>query len=117
MEMVDLQDEFAVLVARSVTSPWDEIRVHYENAEIGGVPREVFSASVLVNGAEQPLKRPLTLPLGALDLLAKLQQQKPRGQSQKWVWAEFSIDKTGKYRFDYKYDDPPLIMEQLKHER
>lgn len=111
--MIDLQDKFAARVAGLVKSPWDEIQVHYENAEMAGVPREVFTASLLLNGAKQSIK----LPLDVLDLLLKLKQLKPHGQSEGWVWLEFFIDKTGQYKFDYKYGNPPLIMEQVKYSK
>lgn len=111
MELIDLQDMFASRVAGSVKSPWDEIRVHYEHAAADGVPREVFTAYLLLNGAKQRLH----LPLEALDLLVKMKRLKPDGQSQTWLWLEFTIDKTGKYKFDYQYDKPPLITEQLKY--
>ena len=55
------------------------------------MPKEVFSASLLLNGTKHNLK----LPLEALDLLVKLKQHKPQGQSEEWVWLEFFIDKTG----------------------
>lgn len=111
MEMLALQNEFAVRVASSVKSPWDEIRVHYENAEVEGMPREVFTASLRLNGAKQDIN----LALEALDLLVKLQQFPPQGQAERWTWLEFFMDKAGKYRFDYKYGNPPLIMEQVKY--
>jgi hypothetical protein len=111
MEMIELQDKFAVRMAGSVKTAWDEIRVHYENAEIHGAQRAVFSAWSMLNG----VKHSLTLPLEAMDLLAKLKQSRPEGQSENWVWLEFFMDNSGRYRFDYKYDAPPLISEQLKY--
>jgi hypothetical protein len=113
MEMIELQNKFAAMVAGRMKSAWDEIRIHYENAPVAGVPREVFTATFLLNGTKQQLK----LPLEAIDLLVELKQNKPQGQSEEWVWLEFFMDKTGKYKFDYKYDNPPLIMEQLKYSK
>lgn len=111
MEMIELQNRFAARLTGSVKQPWDEIRVHYENAEIGGLHRVVFTSVLLVHGARQDLN----LQLEALDLLEELKQCKPQGQADEWVWLEFIIDKTGKYKFEYKYDNPPLIMEQIKY--
>jgi len=113
MEMIELQNQFAARVARSAKSAWDEIRIHYENAPVEGVPREVYTSTFVHNGARQELK----LPLEAIDLLVQLKQSKPQGQAEEWVWLEFFMDKTGKYKFDYKYDNPPLIMEQLKYSK
>lgn len=89
----------------------DEIRIHYENAPVAGVTREVFTASFLFNGTKQELK----LSLEAIDLLVELKKNKPQGQAEEWLWVEFFMDKTGKYKFDYMYDDPPLIREQVKY--
>ena len=111
MKMIELQNEFATRLAGSVKVPWDEIRVHYENAVLYGEPREVYSASFRSNGVEHDLD----LSLETLDILLKLKQLKPHNQKDEWVCFEFFIDGTGKYRFDYKYSDPPLIMQQLKY--
>jgi hypothetical protein len=113
MEMLELQNKFAAMVAGRMKSAWDEIRVHYENAPVGNVAREVFTATFMLNGAKQQLK----LPLEAIDLLVQLKQSKPQGQTEEWGWLEFFLDKTGKYKFDFKYDDPPLLMEQLKYSK
>lgn len=113
MEMINLQNEFASHVADLVKSPWEEIRVHYENAILHGEPREVYSASFRSNGVEHDLD----LSLEALDVLLQLKQCKPKNQTDEWVWFEFFIDQTGKYRFDYKYSDPPLVMQQLKYSK
>ena len=107
MKMVDLRNEFATRVASSVKLPWDEIRIHYENAVLYGEPREVYRASFRSTGAEHDLE----LSLEALDILLELKRCKPQNQEDEWVWFEFFIDKTGKYKFDYKYSDPPLISQ------
>jgi hypothetical protein len=111
MDAIDLQNKFAVCIANSVKAPWDEIRIHYENAEIEGVAREIFSAYMIIEGT----KREVEPPLEALDILIEMQQHKPQDQLESWLWVEFLMDKTGKYRFDYKYDTPPLIMDQIKY--
>jgi hypothetical protein len=111
MEMIVLQDKFAARVADSMKSPWDEIQIHYENAEIEGLSREVFTALLFFKGAKQDIK----LPLEALDLLIELQKHKPQGPMEAWTWLEFLLDKTGKYKFEFKYGNPPLIMEQVKY--
>lgn len=113
MEMIELQNQFAARVAGAVKSAWDEIRIHYENAPVEGVTREVFTASFLLNGTHQELK----LPLEAIDLLVELKQHKPQGQAEEWVWLEFFMDRTGKYKFDYRYENPPLILEQVKYSK
>ncbi len=113
MEVFALQDKFATRMASLVESPWDEICVHYENAEIDGISREIFTSSVLIDGA----KRELRIPLDAIDTLAQLQQQPPQGQKDKWVWLDFVVDKHGKYKFDFKYENPPLIMKQARYSR
>jgi len=113
MEMINLQDKFALRVAGLVNIQWDEIRIHYENAEIDGVAREVFTSFFVINGSKQELK----LPLDVLDLLEDLKKHKPQGQSQEWTWLEFHISNTGKYKFEYKYGMPPLIAEQIKYSK
>jgi hypothetical protein len=113
MEMIDLQNEFATRLASSIKSPWDEIRVHYENAVLYGESREVYSASFRSNGVEHDLD----ISLEALDVLLKLKQCKPKNQQDEWIWFEFFIDKAGRYKFDYIYTDPPLIMQQLKYSK
>ena len=111
MEMIDIQDQFAALLARSLKVPWDEIQVHYENAKIDEFNREVFTSWRLLDGVKHEIRPSLE----SIDLLAELQKHKPQGQSDTWLWLEFSIDRKGKYRFDYKYDNPPLIMEQIRY--
>ena len=114
MEMIDLQNQFAASVVSLAKGLWDEIRIRYENANVDGIPREVYSSSIVANGVKQRL----TLPLRTLDVLLELQKCKPQGQSDYWTWLEFVIVyKTGKYKFDYHYDNPPMIMEQVKYSK
>lgn len=113
MEMIDLQNKFATRIANSMKSAWDEIWIHYENAIVEGEAREVFSASFVSNG----VKNSFNLPLDAVDILVDLKRCKPENQADEWLWLEFFIDKTGKYKFDYKYEDPPLIMREIKYSK
>jgi hypothetical protein len=114
MEMIDLQNRFAAMVVSLAKVPWDEIRIRYENANVDGIPREIHTSSTVSNGIKQRLK----LPLQTLDILLELQKCKPQGQSDCWTWLEFVIvHKTGKYKFDYHYDNPPMIMEQAKYSK
>ena len=109
MEMIDLQNRFSSTVVSLAKAPWDEIRIRFENANVDGIPREVYTSSAVFNGVKQELK----LPLRTLDILLELQKFKPEGQADHWTWLEFVVVyKTGKYRFDYHYDNPPMIMEQ-----
>jgi len=91
METIELQNQFAARVARAVKSAWGEIRVHYENVPVEGVPREVFTASFLLNGT----KHHLELPLEALDLLEQLKKTKPQGQAEEWVWRSAIVHGAG----------------------
>jgi hypothetical protein len=109
-EMIEMLDEFAILVSRAVRHPWDEIRVHYESVVVEDEPRVVFTSDFVHDGRSDDLK----LPLEALDSLAKLQQARPEGQAERWTWLQFSMARTGKYKFDYKYDYPPLIKQRVE---
>ena len=110
MEMIDLQDKFAISIANSVKVPWQEIRVHYENANIEGAQHEIFTAHYFADGSKQGLR----IPLDVLDLLLKLKGHKPEAQQEEWKWLEFGIDSEGQYKFDYKYSDPPLILDEIR---
>jgi hypothetical protein len=46
--------------------------------------------------------------------VAELKACRPAGQPEAWRWLELVIDRAaGKYRFDYRYDTPPLLATQV----
>ena len=108
MEILELQNQIASRVAQLPQTRWDEIRVHYENAILKGTRFEIFTAKSLLNGESHDF----TLPLPILDLLVELQTIKPPGQDEAWLWTEFTMHSSGKYRFEYKYSTPPLAAQQ-----
>jgi len=112
MEFVDLQDQFATRVTRAATAPWEEIRIHYENIAIEGKARVVYTSEYWRQGVAHDM----SLSVEALYLLEKLKSAKTQTQNESWTWLEFSVDRSGKYHFEYKYSLPPLIQQQLKYE-
>ena len=110
MEIIELQDRIASRVAQLPQTCWDEIRFHYENAVLQGTQYEIFTANSYLNGE----RRDFTLPLEILDLLVELQAIKPSGQADAWLWLEFTMHSSGKYRFDYKYSTPPQAGQQAQ---
>lgn len=110
MEIIELQDRIASRVAQLPKTRWDEIRFHYENAVLEGTRYEIFTANSYLNGE----RRDFTLPLETLDLLVELQAIKPSGQAETWLWLEFTMHSSGKYRFDYQYSTPPQAAQQAQ---
>ncbi len=114
MRMIELQDKFAQGVVDSVRESWDEIRIHYENAVVDGMNHEIYTAAYFLQGVRVG---DLDLDLELLDTLVELKGSKPEGQDQEWTWLEFVVNReAGKYRFDYKYDTPPIALEHAKHD-
>jgi hypothetical protein len=111
MTMIELQDKFAIELASSMTSRWDSIKIHYENMTVGGEVYELFTAFYYVGEIEHQFN----LGIQALDTLIELKKHLPLGQAEKWTWFEFEFSSSGKYQFDYKYDMPPLIANELKY--
>lgn len=77
----------------------------------GRFRRKIFQATYEIGGDQTPLR----LSLDALAILAELQQQRPEGHADPWTWLEFVLDSAGQYRFEYKYDVPPLVAEQFMY--
>jgi len=109
---IQLQNAFVATLARFLTSPWDIVKVRYENYEVGkNNRREIFQADYEIGGDRTSIR----LSLEALDILEELQQHRPEGQAESWTWLEFALDSAGRYRFEYKYGVPPLIAEQIRY--
>lgn len=111
MNMLELQEKFIGIVVKGAPATWDRIEIHYENYDQDGEKIvKTISKAIAGQGSDR-----LRLPLEGLRLLDELKTQIPAGQSEPWTWLEFSLDRQGKYKFDYKYGVPPLVAEALKY--
>jgi hypothetical protein len=111
MDILDLQRIFINELLKGVESPWDRLEVHYEYF--------VWEGDAIVNYTSEAIEgqnaRELELSLEASTILRALHDCKPEGQAEPWTWLEFSLDKSGAYKFDYKYGVPPLAAEEIKY--
>jgi hypothetical protein len=113
MEIIELQNAIAQQLALSVEEAWDSIQFHYENATVDGLNREIFVAVFFNDG----IKNQFTPTLEALDLFLTLRNSQPEGQNEEWTWLEFILERTGTYKFDYKYGLPPQIEIAIKYSK
>jgi hypothetical protein len=86
--------------------------VRYENYQVTKSDRREIVAATYEMGGDSIA---IGLPLAALDILAELFMQKPKGQAEPWSWLDFFMDSAGRYGFEYKYGVPPLIARQLEY--
>ena len=112
MDMLNVQEKFVLEMLKGVSQPWDSIKIHYENCEVNGEVLEIDTARVLSSDGEHDFD----LSLDAINCLVELKSYLPQGQSEPWTWVEFFIDKTGRYKFDYKYGLPPLTADYLNRQ-
>jgi hypothetical protein len=111
MNMLELQEKFIGELLSGVKGPWDKVELHYEYFEWEGDVIENYISKIYRDQSAEHL----SLSVDALDILLALRQCRPEGQSEQWTWFEFRIDSKGAYKFDYKYDTPPLAAEEIKH--
>jgi hypothetical protein len=107
--VIELQLKFIQLILNSIKTSWDSISIHFEYFDLDGENYEKYVANIFHDGRKQQFHP----GLDALDVLIELNKAPPEGQSERWSWVEFVIDKTGKYKFDYKYGLPPLVAEEI----
>ena len=113
MSRIELQEKFIRALLAPVPSDWKSIHVHYEYFILDGMRFEKYVAKA--NSERGTVE--FDPSLDAIDVLIELNAVPPQGQSEKWTWLEFSIDRSGKYKFDYKYGTPPMVAAELSHAR
>lgn len=110
MNMLQLQDQFAYELGSNMGVPWDRVKVHYEQMVVDGEDQQVFVANYFSNGQQEQFD----LSPECLDILNALNKSQPANQPEKWTWFIFSMDSSGKYKFDFKYGVPPHIASMMK---
>ena len=111
--MIELQEKFIGVLLNAVPSDWKSIQIHYEYFSIDGMRFEKYVAKA--DSEWRTIE--FDPPLDAIDVLVELNAMLPQGQSEKWTWLEFSMDRSGEYKFDYNYGTPPMVAKELSHAR
>jgi hypothetical protein len=110
LRMIELQNEIVAEIAGCVVGDWDELLVHYENYVFKKSLYEIHASVSVLNGIRSDLK----LSVEAIFLLGDLKGHRPVGQDEEWTWLELAVERSGKYKFHYKYGVPPLVEKTLK---
>lgn len=109
MDSLDMQKKLVMELVNLVQDPWDAIEVHYEYFVWDGNVMEQYTAVSIAEG----LRTTLDLPWALSDLMLEMHDTKPHGQGGSWTSMDLKIEPTGKYKFDFGYDTPPMAARRI----
>lgn len=110
MEVLELHEKFIGELLKCIDDKWEKVELKFEYFPWKGSNFEKYDSRYF----HKSLSRQFDPSLEALDVLIEMIQKMSEGGKEKWTWCVFSLDRSGKYDFDFQYGMPPMVEEMLR---
>ncbi|WP_334078315.1 hypothetical protein [Microbulbifer sp. M83] len=110
MNTIRLQDKVVVEAMREAGDGWERITINYEVKSLDG---EIVQSNAFF--CHYSGEKELVFNAPDVDEALKTLSLSMSGSGKEISWqvADLVVDSTGKYKFDFSYEEPPRIMRML----
>jgi len=112
MNDIEWQEKVVKEIVASVSQDWDLIKVHYEHyVHNNGDNYRFEQCFVYLNG----VKDQFFMKFQTYNLFHIAHTHILKTGNEPWTSFDLEIEVDGKFKFEFRYDLPPMTEDQLKH--